>query len=571
MTTRPVARVIWTALLVPLLAAVGPRSARAQPLGTFRWQLQPFCNVITTEVEARDGRYHVNGVDDLCGGQQRASVVGLAFPNPDGSLGIGLTSVTPGAMPVHIDATIDPSSGNGAWRDSAGNAGVFVLTPGAGTGGATRPVPAGGIRPGSITSAEISPGSITGAALEPVSIANTVSPAGPCAPGASLTGFAPDGRGVCQGVRPPVSTTLPYGEAFYPALVVGADGLPAVAHVDLGAAGLRLTHCGNLSCTQGTTSTVVWPAQALSPSTRLMVGADGVTTVVGAVMNQPGPYSTLLRVARCSTPSCLSGTVTTDLPIARYEGGMSPEFTPNGRLAIAWVESVSNRHAVRLLFCGDQVCGAGNVVVDVATDTGPTPDLLFDVGRTRVTASGEVVVDVMRRSFADTAWSYFQTRCTAGGCTALAARPPLAATSIVIGGDGLPVGLPAAPLGAPVPGDGTLRVVHCDDLECLTSTIAVADAPASRYVGQDAHLAIGADGLPVVSHWDLTAQALRITRCGNAACTSGNVSATVDDPAQSVGSQSRIAIGSDGLPLIVHRDAAAQALRVTKCTTRDCR
>ena len=43
-------------------------------------------------------------------------------------------------------------------------------------------------------------------------------------------------------------------------------------------------------------------------------------------------------------------------------------------------------------------------------------------------------------------------------------------------------------------------------------------------------IAIGADGLPVISHQDVTAEALRVTHCGNAACTAGNSSFNADDP-----------------------------------------
>jgi hypothetical protein len=77
--------------------------------------------------------------------------------------------------------------------------------------------------------------------------------------------------------------------------------------------------------------------------------------------------------------------------------------------------------------------------------------------------------------------------------------------------------------------------------------------------------------LPVISHQDDTANALRVTKCGNAACTAGNVSTNVDDPANAVGYDTSIAIGADGLPVISHRDQTATALRVTKCGTQSCR
>ena len=61
-----------------------------------------------------------------------------------------------------------------------------------------------------------------------------------------------------------------------------------------------------------------------------------------------------------------------------------------------------------------------------------------------------------------------------------------------------------------------------------------------------------------------------MTHCGNALCSDGNVSTTVDDPVNTVGRHSSIAIGTDGLPVISYQDQTARALRVIKCGTRTC-
>jgi len=137
MHTRPVG----LALAVLLLGFGGV--AAAQPLGTFRWQLQPFCNVVTVAVTQNGAVYRLEGSDDQCGGgADKASVTGTAFPNPDGTIGFGLNIVTaPGGRPLHVDAEITVGTFSGTWRDSAGASGTFVLTPGAGTAGNPRPLP----------------------------------------------------------------------------------------------------------------------------------------------------------------------------------------------------------------------------------------------------------------------------------------------------------------------------------------------------------------------------------------------------------------------------------------------
>ena len=116
-----------------------PVVAEAQSLGAFRWQLQPYCNVLTLTVTQSGGAYRLEGTDDQCG-SARAGAIGMAFQRLDGTIGLGLTIVgSPDGSPVHIDATINAATLGGTWRDSAGNSGAFVYTPGAGVGGSPRP------------------------------------------------------------------------------------------------------------------------------------------------------------------------------------------------------------------------------------------------------------------------------------------------------------------------------------------------------------------------------------------------------------------------------------------------
>jgi hypothetical protein len=127
-----------------LLAIAGwTATAHAQSLGTFRWQLQPYCNVVSVVVTQSGGVYRLEGTDDQCGaGNDQASVIGTAFQNPTGTIGIGLNIVTsPGGLVLPVQAEITMPTLSGTWRDSAGNSGTFSFTPGAGTGGGPRPGP----------------------------------------------------------------------------------------------------------------------------------------------------------------------------------------------------------------------------------------------------------------------------------------------------------------------------------------------------------------------------------------------------------------------------------------------
>jgi len=126
--------------LVAGVTALIAARADAQPLGTFTWQLQPFCNVVTVNVTQQGAVYTMDGYDDQCGAARRAPIVGLGTPNPDGTIGLGWNIVTtPGGRGVQVDARITLPSASGSWTDSAGNAGTLAL--GASTGGSARPLP----------------------------------------------------------------------------------------------------------------------------------------------------------------------------------------------------------------------------------------------------------------------------------------------------------------------------------------------------------------------------------------------------------------------------------------------
>ena len=159
-----------TVALVALCLALSSLSAYAQSLGTFRWQLQPFCNVVTVNVTQQGAIYVLDGTDDRCGnGNQPGSAVGIAYLSPAGLLGFGITTVLPGGAPVHTEATLSLSSLGGTWRDSAGNSGAFVFN-GALPGATPRPIPSGGIRPASITNVHIANNAVTSANIVDASI-----------------------------------------------------------------------------------------------------------------------------------------------------------------------------------------------------------------------------------------------------------------------------------------------------------------------------------------------------------------------------------------------------------------
>lgn len=115
-------------------------TAHTQVIGTFHWQQEPYCNVVTLTVIQVEGVFHLDGFDDQCGAGTRGAAVGVAVANPNGTIGMGLTIVTtPGGTPLHLDTTLSLVDLAGSWRDSSGATGAWTLVTATASDGNPRP------------------------------------------------------------------------------------------------------------------------------------------------------------------------------------------------------------------------------------------------------------------------------------------------------------------------------------------------------------------------------------------------------------------------------------------------
>lgn len=119
-----------------LLAAATPTFG--QVIGTFAWQTQPYCNVITVTVNQMGSLYQLTGSDNLCG-SGAAPVTGTAVP-AGGGVAFGMTVALPTGQAAHLSAAINLATLSGTWTDGDGNSGPFAF--GAGITGPARPTPA---------------------------------------------------------------------------------------------------------------------------------------------------------------------------------------------------------------------------------------------------------------------------------------------------------------------------------------------------------------------------------------------------------------------------------------------
>jgi hypothetical protein len=135
-------------------------------------------------------------------------------------------------------------------------------------------------------------------------------------------------------------------------------------------------------------------------------------------------------------------------------------------------------------------------------------------------------------------------------------------TSIAIGSDGYPV-ISYQDFSA-----NALKLYKCDNAACSLGTASTLDDPVNA-VGSFSSIAIGSDGYPVISYWDNAVFALKLYKCDNAACSSGTAR-TLEDVVNGVGMYTSIDIGSDGYPVISYQDVSANALKFYKCDNIAC-
>ncbi len=505
-----------------------------------------YCNVVTVTVTQQGGAYTIDGVDDQCGAEQRAPLVGVATPNPDGSIGFGLHVVTvPGGRPVHVEARIALASLSGPWRDSAGNSGTFAFNGAA--AGPPRPaptIPGSAIAPGTVTATQLAPAAVGAAQLAPGVIAGTVAGFGTCPVGQYLRGLLPAGTPVCEPIgTPPISTGVDTANivGVYSALAIGGDGLPIVAHHDQTAGDLRVTHCSNPACTAAISTNVDTGGGASGWFPAIAVGADG-----RAIVAHFDPVDLDLRVTHCTNVVCTAAT-STAIDTAGNVGQQPAIAIGSDGLAIISHFDGGNGD-LRVTHCSNVACTAATTTpVETAGVVGISSGIAIGGdGRAVISHTGQGGPGVR------------VTHCANVVCTAATTTPITGEvatdTGLIIAADGRPVVLHAI---------GTARMTFCANAGCTAwTTRPVPDAVGGL------SLALGSDGAPIYSSIDATG-GLAITKCADAGCTAAAV--TTVDSAGLVGYFSSIAIGVDGLPVISHFDLINGDLRVTKCNSRNCR
>jgi preprotein translocase subunit Sec61beta len=127
--------------------------------------------------------------------------------------------------------------------------------------------------------------------------------------------------------------------------------------------------------------------------------------------------------------------------------------------------------------------------------------------------------------------------------------------------------------------NGNLKVAHCRNASCTASDIPVTVDASPGIVGQHSSVTIGADGFPLISYYDATNRDLKVAHCLYLTCTCATTGCTpfkvytldgADPNGPDVGEYTSIAVGADGLGLISYRDDSNHGLKAAHCIDINC-
>ncbi len=328
---------------------------------------------------------------------------------------------------------------------------------------------------------------------------------------------------------------MPYGRLFVVAFLCLAAGLANSAH-GIDAAGNNLTSPDTAGTVGQTTS----------------IALDGSIPVVSYFDNTNGN----LKILRCGNSTCTSGnTIMTPDSTGIVGQYTSLALDSSGRPVVAYFDSTNGD--LKILRCGNTTCSSGNSIATPDNNTvGTQTSLVLDgTGKAAVSYyAGHL--KVLRCGDAT---------CSSGNTIASpdTVGPVGFHSSIAIAFGGLPV------VSYYDQKNGDLKVLRCGTTTCLSgNTITTPDTTGD--VGEyTSSVQDPSTGVPVMSYYDTTNGNLKVLRCGNATCSSGNTIAT-PDTAGNVGSHTSLTLDSSGKPVVSYRDETNGDLKILHCGNAAC-
>jgi hypothetical protein len=298
----------------------------------------------------------------------------------------------------------------------------------------------------------------------------------------------------------------------YSSIAVGNDDNPVIAYVDHTNYDLKVVKCNDPACVgeDETISVVDGASNSVGTHTDIVIGTSG-----NPIISYGGSAESITKVVMCGNPSCSTGNTITTVENVRGEF-TSIAIGADGLPVISYHDL--NGWDLKVAKCtGD---GADADAIDCSSGT-PDPNPEWVVTTIEAVPSGANGTSI--------------AICTAPGC---------------------PDNNPVVSYNDVTSGTYSLKVLKCGSLDCSSgNTITTVDSGPPGGIGEFNSIAIGADNLPVISYEGYSGnQDLKVAKCGNPACSSGNT----------------ITGCPDNNPVVSYYNLGTNDLMVAKCGSLDC-
>jgi hypothetical protein len=379
---------------------------------------------------------------------------------------------------------------------------------------------------------------------------------GACQAGSTIARVNADGTVVCAYAdqrptfaRSSVDTAGSVGQ--HSSATIGIDGLALISYYDTSNANLKVAHCNDLACTSVTTTAIDTPG-VVGQTTAIIIGSDGL-----ALISYYDATNLDLKVAHCADVVCSSATATAIDTLGSVGRFTSIAIGTDNLALISYYDATNGD--LKVAHCADTLCtSATTAAIDSLVDVGQYSSIVIGSDGLGLISYYDLSNDDLKVA-----------HCTDAICTSATTAPldtPFTTgqvTSITLGADGL---------GLISYHDATgqdLEVAHCSNVACNSATVTTLDTGGTTNTGQATSITLGADGLGLISYYDAANFDLKVAHCSNVLCTSATLIAV--DTAGSVGQlNTSITLGADGLGLISYYDVTNADLKVLHCSNTLC-